>query len=191
MTKDEQIKEAFKALVGVSGAMTFLAEVKAVNEAESTISVNLGKDLVLDDVRLRSIVDGDNGFYLIPEVGSQVMLLRLGNSDEFLAVGFSRYSKVMIKGESISLEVNQENIIFNDNVLGSFLTDINKLVTKLNAIENGFNALKTKFNSHTHLVSTTGTAAAQTGTAAATLTPEPTTLTQTAVNDIKDPKILN
>jgi hypothetical protein len=186
MTKDEQIREAFKALVGVSGAMTFLAEVKAVNETESTITVSLGNDLTLQDIRLRSIVDGDNGFYLIPQIGSQVMLLRLGSSDEFLAVGFSKYDKVIIKGETMSLEVNQDNIIFNASALDSFIPDINKLVTKINNLEQSVNDLKTALKSWVPIPQDGGASLKAGITAWANMT-----ITKTTKDDIKDPKILN
>ncbi len=190
MNGNEQIKEAIKALAGKNGAVTLLAKVKAVDEDNALISVNLG-DLVIEDVRLRSIIDGDNGLYAIPAVGSMVLLIRVGGSDDFMAVGFSTYTKVKLKGESVSLEVNQDNVIFNGNALGSFMTDINKLVEKLNNLENAFNDLVSLYNSHTHIVSTTGTAAAQSGTAAATTAIEETTLQTTGIDDIKDEKVLN
>jgi hypothetical protein len=190
MNGNEQIKEAIKALAGKNGSVTLLAKVKSVDETNAVISVYLG-GLVIEDVRLRSIVDGDNGMYVVPAVDSMVLLIRVGGSDDFYAVGFSKYDKVIIKGESASIEVNQDNIIFNDNALGSYMADINKLLEKINNLENAYNDLKTQYNSHTHTVATTGTAAAQSGTAAATAAQETTTLQATSVDDIKDPKILN
>jgi hypothetical protein len=191
MTKDEMIKEAIKRLAGNGQEFTFLAEVTEVDEPTATISVDLGDGLIIDEVRLRSTIDGDKGFYIVPKVGSMVMLLRLATDDEFICIGFSGVEKVVSKMENTEMEINDDTIVFNANALNSFMTDINKLVQKLNALENGFNSLVSKYNSHTHLVSTTGTAAAQSGTAAATTSTETTNLQQTTKDDLKDAKILN
>jgi hypothetical protein len=185
MTKDEQIKEALKAFAGKGGAVTLLAEVTKVDEQEATITVKIG-DLTIEDVRLRSIIDGDNGLYVIPAINSMVLLLRFGAADEFMAVGFSTYDKVIIKGESISLEVNQDNIIFNNNALRSYMTDINKLVEKVNALEQDLNTLKKVF---TNWVPVTYDGGAALKTASASWSEQ--TLTETTVDDIKDEKILN
>lgn len=186
MTKDEQIREALKAFSGKGGAITLLAEVKTVDEAQAIISVNIGNDLILEDIRLRSIVDGDNGVYIIPQIGSQVMLLRFDNSDEFMAVGFSKFDKVIIKGETISLEVNQDNIIFNANALGSFLPDINKLITKINNLEQSVNDLKTALSTWVP-VPQDGGASLKAGIT----TWAGQQIIKTTKDDIKDPKILN
>jgi len=115
-----------------------------------------------------------------------VLLLRFGAADEFMAVGFSTYDKVIIKGESISLEVNQDNIIFNNNALRSYMTDINKLVEKVNALEQDLNTLKKVF---TNWVPVTYDGGAALKTASASWSEQ--TLTETTVDDIKDEKILN
>jgi|WetSurMetagenome_2_1015567.scaffolds.fasta_scaffold01806_19 hypothetical protein len=185
MNASEQIKEAIKALAGKNGVVTLLAKVKAVDQDNALISVYLG-DLVIEDVRLRSIVDGDNGLYIVPEVGSMVLLIRVGGSDDLMAVGFSKYEKVMVKGESVSLEVNQDNIIFNGNALGSFMADINKLVGKINALEDDLNNLKTVFTDWAPVAYDGGAALK---TASASWASQ--SIVSTSVDDIKDEKILN
>jgi hypothetical protein len=185
MTKDEQLRDAIKAFTGKGGAVTLMAEVTKVNEKEATITVKIG-DLTIEDVRLRSIVDGDNGVYIIPETNSMVRLIRIEGSDEFQVIGYSTYTKVLIKGKSVSLEINQDNIIFNANALSSYMADINKLVAKINVLEQDLNSLKTAFTSWVPVVNDGGAALKTiTGSWSAQ------TITQTVVDDIKDEKILN
>lgn len=187
MTDIEQIKEALKRLTK-SGAATIQAVAKSVNYDDMTITVEIG-ELILDDVRLRSIVDDDNGFIVVPAADSIVTLLRLGNSDDYVCIYCEKFEKVLIKLDDVSMEINKDGVIFNGNALGSFMTNINELVSKLNGIENKVNSLISTYNSHTHTVATTGTAAAQTGTAAATTNVEAGTLQNTTINDLKDDKI--
>lgn len=190
MTENERIKQALKGF-NRETAITASGIVEAVDLSDATITVNIGEGQTMDDVRLTSTVSGDAGFYIVPAVGSFVLLLRIGRSDEFFMVACSEFDKVIFKGENRSLEINDSQIIFNNNALGSFIPDLTKLVNKINAIESAFNSLKSKYNTHTHAVATTGTATAQSGTAAATTSTESTTLQSTTINDVKDPNILN
>lgn len=185
MTKDEQIKTALKALTGGYKAVTLIAQVKSVSEDEATIAVAIG-DLTIEDVRLRSIIDGDKGIYVIPEVDSMVRIIRIECSDDFQVIGYSTFTKVLIKGDNISLEINQDNIIFNENALGSYMADINKLVGKINALEQDLNTLKTVF---TNWVPVTYDGGAALKTASASWSEQ--NITETNVDDIKDEKILN
>lgn len=189
MTGNEQIREALKGFVNKSSAITLIATVKSVDEVNSVITVNLGdtlNEVLIEDVRLRSTIDGDFGFCIIPKVGSVVLLLRLGAADDFLAVAFSEFDKAIFKGQSASLEVNQSEIVFNDNVLGGFMPDITKLISKINALETQVNNLKTVFSTWV-TVPNDGGAALKTASA----TWAGTQMAATTVNDIKDPKIKN
>jgi hypothetical protein len=85
-----------------------------------------------------------------------------------------------------SISIIGESITFNDNVLNSFIADINKLVDKLNTLEDDVNSLKQAF--------TNWTPAPMDGGAAlkiATTTWYTDTLTSTTVDDIKDEKLKN
>lgn len=187
MNINEQIKEALKRISGEqTSEFTFLAKVTSVNETDATISVDLDSDLIIEDVRLRSTIDGDNGMYAIPEIDSMVLITKIGLDDTFFVIGCAKYSKIICKGTSISLEINQENIIFNSNVLNSYLTDINKLVSKINTLESQINSLKTIF---TNWIPAPNDGGAALKTAATTWSAQQ--ITATTVNDIKDPKIKN
>lgn len=59
----------------------FPAKVKSVNESDLTCDVEGTDDLELYDVRLRATLDGnDDGFVLIPALGSWVLVANIGNS---------------------------------------------------------------------------------------------------------------
>lgn len=188
MTENEKMRQALRGFFADGGPAVLRGKVTAIDQAESdgTISVDIAGDgsLILDDVRLRSTVDGALGMYVVPEVSSQVLLLRIDKSDEFLAVGFSTWEKVLIKGESISLEVGKDAVIFNDSALGSFMTDINQLVSKINSLESCINDLKQVFSTWVPMPQDGG---ASLKTAAATWAAQ--TLIETTVDDLKDSTI--
>lgn len=187
MTKEEQIKALIRRMGGGNAnEYVMYAEVTEVDEENATLKVKIDEDMPLEDVRLRSIIDGDNGIYVVPAVGSIVLLLRLGLDDDFMAVGFEKYDKVVIKGEEISLVVSQENITFNGNRLESFITDINKLTEKINNLETEVNDLKAVFRGWTPVPQDGGAKLKIGVTTWAT-----TDITKTTVDDIKDEKILN
>lgn len=185
MTGDERIKEALKGFAA-SAAATITGTVKEVDEVNATCSVDIGNNIVLEDVRLRATVNGDKGFYLIPTIDSVAFLIRIESSDEFLAVGYSEIDKVIYKGESASLEINNDQIIFNANELDSFGININSLIDRINLLEEDINSLKTVL---TNWIPVPQDGGYSLKTASATWAGSQ--LVNTEVNDIKDPKILN
>ena len=185
MTLDEQIAAQIKNIAKTKG-VTVQAKVKSVDENEATATVIVGNGFEIEDVRLRSVVDNNDGLVIIPKVDSIVYMLRLGGSDEFLIVGYSEFEKVVIKNGSTSLEINDEKIIFNDGVLGSNICDISKLVSKINTIENDVNNLKTLLSTWLPVPMDGG---ASLKAFVATWAAAP--ITNTTAAAIKDPKIEN
>lgn len=190
MTNEEKIRESLKSITQRGGQVTLLAEVKAVDEAKATITVDIGNGILIEDVRLRSTVDdnagGDEGFYLVPAVGSFVLLLRFGQADDFLCVGCSKFSKVVARGTDVSMIMQNDKIIFNDNALSSYMADINSLVDQINKLETEINNLKTVFTNWIPVPQDGGySLKVASGTWAGRQ------MTQTTVDDIKDEKILN
>lgn len=188
MTPEEKLRGLIRSIggQGVRTESVLLAEVIDVDEANATMRVKFGSDLEIADVRLRSIIDGDQGMWIYPKEGSIVVLVRLGMEDEFMAIGYEKYNKVVIKGEEISLEINQENVIFNGNRLDSFLPDINSLVSKINDLEDEINSLKTIFSNWAPVPQDGG---AKLKIAATNWASQQ--MTKTTKDDIKDEKILN
>ena len=185
MTQDEKIRDIIKGM-GRTSASTLLAKVKVIDEENATIDVEITEGLLLEGIRLRSIVDGDNGLYVIPKLDTLVLLLRIGHADDFIVIGTEHYEKIIAKGETISMVITQENITFNDNRLDSFIPDINKLTDKLNQLEGEVNDLKQVFRSWTPVIQDGG-AALKLGVA----TWAAIDITETTKDDIKDEKILN
>jgi hypothetical protein len=185
MTKDDELKEALKRFSSNQQILTVTATVKSVDEDKATLSAEITDGLVISDVRLRSIIDGNEGAYVVPETNTKVLLLRYGSSDEFHCIGAEKYKKVVFKGQSISFEINQDEIIFNDNAKNSYLTDINKLVDKINALEQQINDLKSVFSQWVPVPQDGG---ASLKIASATWSGQLIT-PKTTVDDLKDEKV--
>lgn len=101
------------------------------------------------EVRLKVSVDEfDHGVVCIPDVGSEVLISPLFNSDRAYYV--SRFSKVKkwhlktVSGSSIVFD-DQGNVVINGGALGG-VTKIDVLVSKINAIEADLNTLKAAFS---------------------------------------------
>ena len=185
MTRDEAIKEALRTFATTAPA-TLTGTIKAVDETNATATVDIGNGLLLEDVRLRATIDGNKGFYLIPAIDSSAFLLRIESSDEFLAVGFSTVDKVVFKGENTGLTITNDQIIFNNNELESYGIDINSLRDKLNTIEQHINDLKTVLSNWVPVPQDGGYSLK-----AASAVWAGQTITETTVDYLKDPKILN
>jgi hypothetical protein len=77
----------------------FPAQVKSVNESVLTCDVEDSDELEIFDVRLRATVDGsDDGFVLVPAVGSWVLIGNIGNSPgEYAVLVASEITKAAFK----------------------------------------------------------------------------------------------
>lgn len=84
--------------------------VSEVNEAERTCTVKV-ENVEYEDVRLYGVVKGDlKGFCFIPKVKSQVLVARIGGSNELFVVMFTEIDKVILTiGEKMQLTVEAEN----------------------------------------------------------------------------------
>ncbi len=188
MTDIEKIRESLNKFVESRiDSITLQGTVTNIDNAESeaTISVNIGESIVIDDVRLRSVISDNKGFTIIPKVNSQVLLLRLTNSDDFFVVASSEVEKVIFKGTNTGIELNNDYIIFNNNALSGFIPDITKLVNKINALETKVNSIIDKLKLVVIPLAPSGTYPLSTDFGSMT------NLTSTTINDIKDPKIKN
>lgn len=138
----------------------------------------------LKDVKLNATPNQDYGIVITPVKGSVVLVGQRTETDASVLM-FSEVEKIeLILSNDIKLELNKNEIIFNDNKKSSYLVDINKLKTKLNKIENDLNALKNIFTAWVP-VAMDGGAVLKTATAAWA----GQRLTPTQVGDINDEKI--
>ena len=147
----EEIRERLKDLFA-GPVQSFWAEVKSVNEAERTCSVNpINGSPALEDVMLKGDLDGnDSGITEFPAVGSQVVVSILNNDEDTAYLSkLTVVDKVVINGKligKVNLEIEgnldlQGKVTFNKGAnLGVPLTPA--LVTVLNTIVADINALK-------------------------------------------------
>lgn len=139
---DQDIRDAIKALAG-GKRQVIQATVKSVSD--STCDVTLPGGLDIDGVRLRAIT-GNTGLLLKPAVGSEVLIARLMNSDDFFVIMFSKVSTFSISNETVSLKTELDAlltalssaIVQTPSGPGSFaantITAINNVKTKLNQL---------------------------------------------------------
>lgn len=132
----------------------------------------------INDVRL--MADVDDGFLIVPSIGSTVFVTYSKRNDPIISL-FSSVDQVIIITGSTLLSVKDGSVTFNDGSFGG-LIKIDELTKKLNNLESLVNDLATKYNQHTHIL----TLSSGTGTAAPTTTQEPKTLTATQKKDLEN-----
>lgn len=157
----EQIRERLREMAGsYAPAVSNIAQVQSVNEAECTCVLVDDDGLEFFDVRLRPVTGKNKSFLQIPKEGSFVLAVRVEDSDDWMIVACDEVEKVQLIVGSMDVVITENDVLFNGGMLGGIIK-ISELTAKLNELVNTFNA-------HTHAVATTGTAAAQSGTAAPT-----------------------
>ena len=135
------IREAIEIMAGThktDKVYVITAEVVSIDiTARKCICERIsGGSAIINDVHLMASID--DGFLVIPEIGSTVSIITSDQTDPFIC----QYSGV-------------EQIIFRGGDLGG-LVMIKPLVDKINALENKLNSLLIKFNTHTHNVTGIG-----------------------------------
>lgn len=128
-----KIAQAVKAIVGSQKASLFTATVKSVDDTVCTVDVG---GMELTDVRLRSVVNNDQGRILVtPKVGSTVLIGDLSNGAcrDLAVLGFSEAEKaeVVIGDSSVTVESGKVELNGGQN---DGLVKINALTDKLNAL---------------------------------------------------------
>ena len=136
-----------------SRTVTILGTATDIDEKKRTCTV-MDDDVSYYDVRLQCITGGDKGIVVIPTNDSQVLMISVEGSDEYVIIMCEKADKVMIDTDT--------EIVINGGTNGGLV--------KIKELTNKINALVDAFNNHIHQVSTAGSATAQTGTAAAIAT---------------------
>lgn len=151
-----------------------LATVNSVDPLTKTCEVtDFKKGGTITNVRLfASYLNTDltqsKGLYVIPSVGSKVIVHQISDQDYYV----SMFSQI-------------DEVDFFDGSLGG-MTKVITLTTKLNNLENKVNSIINTFNAHVHSGVTTGG-----GTSAITPTLVSGTLTPTNQVEIENAKIKN
>ncbi len=130
------IRNSIRNMVGgTNGQSLFTAKVLSTDGETCCVDAD---GLVLSDVQLRAVVNGEeSGILITPKTGSYVTVADLsGDLTRIVVVGFSEVEKISIDAET--------DIVINGGGYGG-LIKIEDLVDELNR-------LVQTFNSHTHVV---------------------------------------
>lgn len=134
-----EIKNKIRAMVGQKTPLLLTGKVKSVDGETCTVSIG---DLTLTDVRLRSVINGEDSKLLItPATDSYVTIIDLsGELRETEVIGYSQIKAIDIQGtdaDPVKVTINGGD---------------NKGLVKIEKLTEQLNKLVEKFNAHTHQV---------------------------------------
>jgi len=135
-----ELVEAIRRIVaGQVKSALVTGTVKSFDDSDYTVTVELNSDIEIEEVRIRSVINGeDSGILVEPAIGSYVLLGLIDNKVESLfVVGYSEVKSYKLKAELIEL---------NGNAHGG-LVKSDKVNTEDNAIKQDLNNLKTLLSS--------------------------------------------
>jgi hypothetical protein len=130
--KDEYIKQELETMASRFGP-SFMkpATVLSIN-TDDTIQVQDDTDLVITDVRLKSVVKDGNKIIMVPTVGSTVQIAPIDNSHYYIVVAIEDLSRMYIKVGLMEFEVKEKVLIGNGtDTLKTILTDIVNAVQQI------------------------------------------------------------
>lgn len=147
MDKYTEIRNKIRAMVGQKTPLLLTGKVKSVEGETCTVSIG---DLKLTDVRLRSVVNGEESKLLVtPKQGSYVTLIDLsGDLRETEVIGYSEIEAIDIKTTG-DININCDGTVTFNEGKHEGIVIASEVTKKLNAIENEINKLKTAFTSWT------------------------------------------
>lgn len=139
----EEIRERLRVMAGsYAPAVSNIAQVKSVDEAECTCVLVDDDGLEFFDVRLRPVTGKNKSFLQIPKEGSFVLAVRVEDTDEWMVVACDEVEKVqiLIGEESIYSLISD---LFTAIMKMTFSNSAGTTGTTLNISE--FQALKKRF----------------------------------------------
>lgn len=146
-----EIRNKIRAMTGQKTPLLLTGKVESVDGETCTVTVG---DLKLTDVRLRSVVNGEDSKLLItPKKDSYVTLIDLsGELRETEVIGYSEIEAIDIETESdINIKCKGDTNIDCDGTVtfngggNHGLAKVESVTQKLNALENDINLLKQIF----------------------------------------------
>lgn len=133
------IKEAIRAIVDTNKEINcVVCTVDSVDVTKKTCYCLPIDESKADIVGARLMADNKTGFFLVPKVGSIVIVSYISNELTYVSM-FSEVDEIQLNG---------------DNFGG--LVKIQELIDKLNNLENAFNQHLALYNTHTHAGVTSG-----------------------------------
>jgi hypothetical protein len=171
------IEEAVKKLAGVQfkdDVSVLQCTVESVDLSTRTCDCTpISGESLSDLPGVQLMAEVDDGFLLVPAIGSTVFVLYSTRHDPFIVL-FSEISQVVIISGGSQVIIQDGLIQFNDGSYGG-LIQIAQLVAKINTLEKDLNTLKTAFSTWTPVPDDGGAALKA---AAATWSGDEITLTQ-------------
>jgi hypothetical protein len=145
---DRQIIEAIQKIAGTQLAdevYMIPCTVESVDlDALTCDCIAVGGTAVTDIPGVQLMAEVDDGMYLVPSIGSIVLVIYSKRQPPFIAL-FSQLDDVVFNIGNSALEISTTAVKINDGSFGG-LVKVTEIVTRLNNIENGFNLLNTKVN---------------------------------------------
>lgn len=147
-----EIKRRIRGMYGQHTPLLLTCKVESVDSETCTVSVG---DLKLTDVRLRSVVNGEESKLLItPKTGSFVTVIDLsGELRELEVIGYSEIEAIDIEtGGDINIKCNGDTNLDCDGTVtlnggdNKGLVKLQELNDNLNSIKNYISALKSAIN---------------------------------------------
>lgn len=148
---DRSIVDSIRQLAGthlIDSVGMIYAEVVSVDEDKYTCECEaIGGDAQTSIINVALMAGVNDGFLLVPKIGSAVVLIMSKRYQPFIAQ-YSEIERIEMHGTAIEL---------NDGSNGG-LVKVIELTQKLNALENLLNDLILKYNTHVHAANGTPTA---------------------------------
>lgn len=149
MKATKKIRDGLQALGGHGIYEIYTGEVVAVDEEKTLIDVQINDNVVIYDVRLKVVIDNNNGLFIVPKPGSFVAIAQLDGGQDYALLQASEIDKVWLKIADTTWEVSSAGMVINGGAnLG--IVKVESLVKRLNEIETALTEIKTGFASHVH-----------------------------------------
>ncbi len=111
-----------------------LATVGQIN-GDDTITAELISGLIVDDVRLRSVVKDGNRIIIEPAPGSQVLIASIDNGGEYVVIAVEEINRVYVKIGELEFELSDKLMVKNGaDTLKDALTMIVEAVQQVTVI---------------------------------------------------------
>lgn len=119
--------------------------VTSVDMNEDTISVEFDTGLILEDVRLRSVVNNKSKFVLYPSVGSVVQIAAIEGGQDYVVIAVEEITDAAIEVSTGKIAIKKGTDTLGD-LIGKVIDEVNKIVVMQGTSPNvpSLTALKTK-----------------------------------------------
>lgn len=134
MSKElDKIRKRIKDSMLELAEQTYLAAVTSVDADQRICNVEI-EEVEYEDVRLYSVANAElKGFVILPKVGSQVLVSRIGNSNEMFVSMFSVVDilELNIEGATLKIDAKGFALVREQNSLKKTLEAMIDAITKM------------------------------------------------------------